>query len=255
MKRLFLNSIVSLLILSSPCIYAQGDLYSKPNTGDIGFIAGAGIIALSLELGKNYIGPFNPYSTTPNSLDASIRSGLVWKESAHQAASIGSDIGLIMSVSSIAWVPLLIDAPYLNGLMTMSQSVISTFLITDLIKIIAGRQRPYAYYKTLSSKGVDDNYSFLSGHSSMAFAMATTGSVLLGEKYPQLRALIYPLFFLTAAATGYFRLAGDYHYFTDVLAGAFLGAGIGYLTYTWRKPWIQIQPVAGGMMVQKTVYF
>jgi len=226
----------------------------KPNSLDIVIIAGTGVATIALELGKYYITPTKPSITTPNSLDASLRNVLRWKKAMNDA-SLLSDIGLAISLSGGLWIPLLTQAPYLNGLLIMSQSLFTTSLITDLIKIISGRQRPYAYYGTSASQGADDNYSFLSGHTSLSFAMAATGSLILAERFPELKVLIYAASFLIAGTTAYLRIAGDKHYFTDVAAGALLGTGIGYATYLWRKPWIQFKPVADGIMLQKTVYF
>ncbi|MDH4199413.1 MAG: phosphatase PAP2 family protein [Spirochaetia bacterium] len=258
MRKLLLTLVICIMLFSSIRVYSEEKIpiNDKPSVLDIGMLAGAGISALAIELGKNYIGPFHPYWTGQNVLDVSMREMIVWNSNSLKTATTVSDVTILLLASQVAWIPLFMKAPYLNGVFVLSESLIYTFLISDVIKMVSGRQRPYSYYGTMASKGVDDNYSFISGHASMAFAMATTGSLLLADQFPELKILIYTLSFLAAGATAYFRMAGDQHYFTDVLSGAALGAGMGYLFYAWRKPWIQIQSTAdGGIMIQKSIYF
>lgn len=255
MRKLTILTFIILMIFSGSSNFAEEVKSSEPEVLDYCILAGTGLTALALELGKNYIGPHTPRLTDPGLMDSSMRSFFVWDTSSLGAASVSSDITLLLLVSQVAWVPFAIQVPYLNGAVVLGESLLSTWLISSLVKIISGRERPYAYYGTKPDKGVDDNYSFLSGHASISFAAATTGSLMLSEKFPKLKPLIFTISFLLAGATAYFRMAGDQHYFTDVLAGAVLGAGMGFITYTWRKPLLEIQPVAGGVMIQKTMHF
>jgi membrane-associated phospholipid phosphatase len=45
-----------------------------------------------------------------------------------------------------------------------------------------------------------------------------------------------------AAATGYFRLAADRHYLTDVLAGAGVGLAVGYAVPALNAPRSAMRP-------------
>ena len=68
-----------------------------------------------------------------------------------------------------------------------------------------------------------DKYSFPSGHSITAFAVATS----LGLFYPQLLAVLLTAAFLIAAS----RIILGMHFLSDVLAGCFLGILLGLVSY------------------------
>ena len=67
-------------------------------------------------------------------------------------------------------------------------------------------------------------------------------------------AWLYAAGFTGAALTGYFRMAGDEHWLTDVLASAAVGTGIGILV-----PWLhrkgpaattyRVLPAPGGLAI------
>lgn len=88
-----------------------------------------------------------------------------------------------------------------------------------LLKKISGRQRPCAIaphcWATLLPP---DRFSFPSGHTITAFAVA----VALGSFYPALLPLL--LFFALSIAAS--RILLGMHFLSDVLAGALIGAGL-----------------------------
>jgi len=94
-------------------------------------------------------------------------------------------------------------------------SWIGCVAVTTLVKGIVDRDRP----DHLQSSRWDS--SFPSGHTSAYFTLAT----VYGAKYPR---LIIPLAVL-GAGVAYSRVYLGEHYPTDVLAGAALGIGIGWL--------------------------
>ncbi|MDP9055194.1 MAG: phosphatase PAP2 family protein [Acidobacteriota bacterium] len=68
-----------------------------------------------------------------------------------------------------------------------------------------------------------DRFSFPSGHSTTAFAVAVT----LGSFYPE----IMPLLLLLAANVAVSRLIVGMHFLSDVLVGSGMGALIGYTAF------------------------
>ena len=90
-----------------------------------------------------------------------------------------------------------------------------------VLKRLAGRKRPCAIashcWATLLPP---DQFSFPSGHTITAFAIALS----LGRIYPQGE----PALLLTAACIGASRVLLGMHFLSDVLVGAIFGAGIGY---------------------------
>lgn len=67
--------------------------------------------------------------------------------------------------------------------------------------------------------------SFPSGHTIMAFAMATTVSLQYKKWYVVVPAYVW------AGAVGYSRMYRGVHYPSDVLGGAVVGIGTGYLSH------------------------
>ncbi len=68
-----------------------------------------------------------------------------------------------------------------------------------------------------------DRFSFPSGHSTTAFAVALS----LGSFYPE----IMPLLLLLAANVALSRVIVGMHFLSDVLAGSGMGALLGYVAY------------------------
>jgi membrane-associated phospholipid phosphatase len=73
------------------------------------------------------------------------------------------------------------------------------------------------------------SYSFPSGHTSDAFALATSVTVAYPKWY-----IIAPAF-TWATAVGYSRMHLGVHYPKDVIAGAIVGAGSAYLSCKINK--------------------
>jgi len=101
-----------------------------------------------------------------------------------------------------------------------------TAIVTYGLKYSVNRKRPYETYADIipyESRAKDP--SFPSGHTSFAFAMATTLSLQYKKWYVVTPAYLY------AGAVGYSRLHLGKHYPSDVLLGAVSGMGSAWLGY------------------------
>ncbi|MDH5720972.1 MAG: phosphatase PAP2 family protein [Spirochaetia bacterium] len=238
MKSRIITIFFILIFSGYKSVYSEQITYDKPGLYDkISLGAGVAVLA-GLHFFRNYIGPENPRIVNPTSVDVGARESFYWGSSYNKAA-ITSDILALTLVSSAFWAPALGSASYYSNFHLMSESIVYTGLLAQLVKFTAGRQRPYSYYQTRETNGdVDANYSFFSGHTSIAFAAATTGSFILSEKYKKYSIPIFTAAYLLASITGYLRIASDSHYLTDVLTGAVIGIGSGLLTYHLRRQWV-----------------
>ena len=107
-------------------------------------------------------------------------------------------------------------------------------VLTYSLKEIVKRPRPYTTYQDITAYDTETSLSFPSGHTSLAFATATS----LSLKYPTWY-IIAPSYFW-ACSVGYSRMNLGMHYPSDVLGGALVGAGSAYVTYLvnnwyWKK--------------------
>lgn len=103
------------------------------------------------------------------------------------------------------------------------------FVLAYGLKYSLNRNRPYEAYTDIIPRSYDTDPSFPSGHTSFAFNTATSLSVHYPKWY-----VIAPAY-LWAGAVGYSRMYMGYHYPTDVLAGALVGAGSAYLAYKGQQ--------------------
>lgn len=94
-------------------------------------------------------------------------------------------------------------------------------IATQSLKVLTGRERPRESDDAGQFRGptVTRHDSFPSGHTSLAFAVAT----VLAARYPEQRSWHYGL----AAAVGWARIRLSAHFPSDVLVGAALGIQAG----------------------------
>jgi membrane-associated phospholipid phosphatase len=116
---------------------------------------------------------------------------------------------------------------------TYAEALSFTFIAKDLLKLAFPKARPYAYGAADLSGDMraEADESFPSGHTALAFCAATTFAVLAEELVPDEPATPWLIAggYGLAAATAALRVASGDHFLVDVLAGAALGTGIGWL--------------------------
>ncbi|MEY3983380.1 MAG: hypothetical protein RL160_937 [Bacteroidota bacterium] len=123
-----------------------------------------------------------------------------------------------------------------SAAMVGAQSLLWTMNITQGIKLLKLRSRPLVYSLTTPESvrnNLDARYSFLSGHSSAAFCIATSTTLALKnlEISGTARTIIGATSFITAGSIATLRIASGKHYPTDVLAGMLLGCGVALLNH------------------------
>jgi membrane-associated phospholipid phosphatase len=111
---------------------------------------------------------------------------------------------------------------------------------TFLTKVLVGRKRPFLYneelsveerYNIASTGGDEPAMSFISGHSSGVFAAATFASTVFQDIHGSSvwSGLVWGSTLSLATLTAYARVKAGVHFPTDVIVGALVGGGIGYL--------------------------
>ncbi|MCJ7448855.1 MAG: phosphatase PAP2 family protein [Bacteroidales bacterium] len=116
------------------------------------------------------------------------------------------------------------DELFRNACVTLAATAVN-YGITTAMKYSFNRDRPYVTYPDITKKSGGGSPSFPSGHTSGAFATATSISLAYPKWY-----IIVPSY-VWAGTVGYSRMLLGVHYPSDVLAGALVGSGSAYLTY------------------------
>lgn len=159
--------------------------------------------------------------------------------SVHQSSPSSRKISDIMLRTSIM-IPatLLADKRSRNhfgsaGLIALETLLINTAL-TNLSKVTARRKRPYLYrddFKTYDWKSKNAHWSFYSGHTSTVASMSFVTAQMYSDFYAESswKPLVWSTAAIIPAVTGYLRMKGGRHFFTDVLVGYIAGAAIGII--------------------------
>jgi len=115
-----------------------------------------------------------------------------------------------------------------NACVTLTAVALNS-CVTLALKYSVNRDRPFKTYPDITKKSAAGSPSFPSGHTSSAFALATSLSLSYPKWY-----IIAPSC-LWAGTVGFSRMDLGVHYPSDVLAGALIGSGCAWLTHYVNK--------------------
>jgi membrane-associated phospholipid phosphatase len=175
-----------------------------------------------------------------NPVDGALRKGLMWRSPqtagalssvlayvAMPAGALGTMLGAAAHDRAAGKVPI-------DALLTAEATMLAVNL-NQAVKIAFARERPFVHYlprapgevRALTDSPSNDNLSFYSGHTNVAFALASSsGTVALMRGY-RLAPLVLGFGLVSAGFVGYLRIAADKHYFSDVMVGAVIGSLVG----------------------------
>jgi membrane-associated phospholipid phosphatase len=196
-----------------------------------------GALWIGSELAKHQLAPSECRFCGTNSFDASARDALLWSDV--EPARRASDVLAFAVLPGAIAAHQLLAARGAGGttedglvdlLIVMEAAVLAADL-NQLVKFAVGRQRPYAHYGNWTGADPepdpDDNLSFYSGHSSLAFSLAAAAGTVSSLRGYDSAPWIWVGGMALATSIAYFRVAGDKHYLTDVLTGAAIGTAFG----------------------------
>jgi membrane-associated phospholipid phosphatase len=109
--------------------------------------------------------------------------------------------------------------------------------MNSVMKSLVGRPRPYCYCDDPAARALmegdphEARLSFYSGHASTAFAAAVGGAYLFSQSSEDTaaRTAVWASSLMLATATSNLRVRAGRHFYSDVLAGAVLGTGLGLM--------------------------
>ncbi len=208
-------------------------------------------------------------SSALNPYDGWVRRQLIWKDTA--TADLSSSIlgfvllplgGLGMTAVAAQHDDALHGYP-VDALVIVEASLLAANL-NQLAKFAFARERPFVHFMPRVPEGVrgltdspsDDNLSFFSGHTNMAFAVATSSGTTATLRGYRLAPLVWAIGLTAAAAVGYLRIAADKHYLSDVLTavvvGSLVGIGVPVLFHSARTSSDAAPPGAAGQALVPT---
>ncbi len=182
---------------------------------------------------------------TRSSLNGFDRLGMDALDGANRrSAGLGSDLlgyagmpvvtlglGLLASLDATRGMPGTYRARrYGIDVLLVTEAAVDTLAVMQLVKFASKRRRPSAIDEPVDgTRAVDRNLSFFSGHTALAFSLATSAAVLATLRHERLAPLVWVVGYVAATATGISRMAADKHFASDVIVGSVVGAGVGAL--------------------------
>lgn len=200
---------------------------------DVPLTAGAGAVWFGTELAKSHIAPGTCRWCEPPALDSSVREALVWSNNGR--ARTASDVLAFGVMPAATLVPLAFAADSgedaLLDTLFVVEAVALAQVVNQTMKFSMGRQRPFVHFGNYPepdrSPDPDDNLSFYSGHSSLAFSFAAAAGTVASLRGYRSAPWVWGAGMALATSVAYFRIAADKHYLTDVVTGAVIGTAIG----------------------------
>ena len=226
MRRL--TAAIVFLVVSGPSAAAQAP-YSL-RWGDAVSVAAAGVAALIPEATKLPKVAPSCAPCDPRSLPGIDRSAL------HTFSGSAGTMSTALLVSTVGFAGIAsLDgataAQRRGHVAVFANSLAWTLAATDWMKVLVRRKRPVLYTADAAAAKDDPNSqrSFPSGHASIAFAAATSYLVMAEREHLPHRGRNAALLYVGALGVAALRVAAGKHFPTDVLGGAALGTGIGWL--------------------------
>ncbi len=179
--------------------------------------------------------PTNCSWCAQNGFDTSVRSALVWQEPkvARTASDITVGVAIPLGTLAFALIPALSGdhkGQALENAAIVANATMTAVVLNQATKVLAGRQRPgCALSSTSGIIGKECNVSFYSGHTSAAFAMASSVTTVLALRGSRVAPWAGIGLGTLALAGGTLRIMGDAHWASDVLVGLAIGTAAGVL--------------------------
>jgi len=207
----------------------------RHDLGVDGVLTGAAIAAwVGSELAKPHLAPSRCRVCEPNALDARARDALVWRR-ADRASRASDVLAFVVLPSGVAAHQLLAaraggDAQEgLVDVLVVAEAVALAADLDQVVKYAVGRERPFVHFgrDAPRARDADDDLSFYSGHTTLAFSLAAAAGTVSELRGYRGTPWVWAVGLGAASTVGYLRIAADKHYLTDVLTGAATGAAIG----------------------------
>jgi len=175
-----------------------------------------------------------------NPYDGTVRRQFLWKDT--RAADITSSVlaFAVEPASAFGLTALAAGNDHArNGFpldaLLITEATVIAGAINQIVKFGFARERPFVHYlprlpnavRGLTDSPSDDNLSFFSGHTTLAFVVATSSGTIAFMRGYRLAPVVLGSGLVMATSVGYLRIAADKHYFSDVMTAAVIGSIVG----------------------------
>jgi membrane-associated phospholipid phosphatase len=239
----------------------DGDPSDRERAMHAGLIAGMAGTYLVVEFAfGSDLSPKQCRWCNPDGFDVSARNALKWQNTslANNLSTATGYVGTPVLMSG-----LLVAGGWGRGgrrhfddVAPVFESALAAGLLQHISKFSVGRQRPYAHYAAPGTlvPTEEDNVSFWSGHTTLAFSLAVSAGSVASTRGYRIAPFVWVTGLSLAAATGYLRIAADKHYAVDVLTGAAMGSLVGYVwprvvTRYLHRDSLTVAPTPSGIAV------
>jgi membrane-associated phospholipid phosphatase len=226
-----LLATVLALVLGSSTRGDERVSFASRNAQDLA-ITGASL-ALAGAIQLRMLEPEHCRWCAPGPLDVGARRLLVLPEGARSGASMASHVlalGLVPAALTQRIVAVDDRDAAAQDVLLMTEATSLAVVSYQLVKGMAARERPSVHYGDPDRpRAHGDDFSFWSGHTAFAFALAASAGTLASLHGERNAPWVWGVGMTVAAGEGYLRIASDEHYLTDVVAGAVLGTALGVL--------------------------
>lgn len=175
-----------------------------------------------------------------NPYDGWVRQRLLWKDT--RTADVASTVlvGVIEPMSQLGLTALAAGNEHaLSGFpldaLIITESTVVAGVLNQIVKFAFARERPFVHYlprapnalRALTASPSDDNLSFYSGHTTLAFTVATASGTVASMRGYRLAPAVWASGLTLASTVAYLRIAADKHYFSDVITAVAIGSIVG----------------------------
>jgi len=200
---------------------------------------------------KSRLAPASCHWCAVNKFDAAARQSLRW----HSTGTADT----LSSVTVYALAPLAASGLYvlaaghesawrdfprrdllIDGVLVVEATALAMDL-SEVMKLSVGRERPFVHVlpageKRRTADPADNNTSFLSGHVTLAFALASAAGTLAFLRRYRWAGWVLGAGLVVATTTAYLRVAADRHYLSDVMTSATVGSAVGFgVPWFWHR--------------------
>lgn len=235
MKLAGLVVVAALVVTTATTSPARAQPSDRTRETDTAVFAIAGASYLVVEFGLKHRLVRPCVWCEPPAVDLAARNALVWDRP--------KLAGLTSTVTGYALAPMLASGLlvattwdrqggrlFFDDTIPVFEAAVAVGLLHHLTKFSLPRKRPFVKFADADrTPDDDDNASFFSGHTALAFAVTVAGGIVAHKRGYGVEPYIWGGGFALAGVTGYLRIAADKHWLTDVVIGAVIGSGLGVL--------------------------